>query len=401
MRVLGSTQKDDYPNLSNCAIARPVQFSLRPFGGLYNPYAKGCSILCNHPGPNEVKTVVRQAKDAWLHDTRPHLHDDRSSMAATSASPYCTNAIDAGDLPEHVPEEFFRRYTGSDSRPMTPTPTVASGRTRTSTGSHVHAAVAAARRCFTPDPGVHSGVKERKQLILDLRRSQSQETLYWNASSELTPTTKVTGNKMATMADKSGAGGPATKAGGSSPMMARSKSARSLRLCEQEAKRRAEEKLKAEQEAAALLPPPAAVCINAMDEYDDGEDEAPRRRGKRKKKSNKPPTTATYKVSQEPETQIATLGPDSPNQSNRPSLVPNGPNAPCAALLGVGGAGGVGGWAGGAMATASGGASVRQSSFISEEAMKYLRRGLNIDVLEGAFDRYVSVFRCLGAMQDF
>lgn len=27
------------------------------------------------------------------------------------------------DLPEHVPEEFFRRYTDTDSRPLTPTPT--------------------------------------------------------------------------------------------------------------------------------------------------------------------------------------------------------------------------------------------------------------------------------------
>lgn len=86
------------------------------------------------------------------------------------------------DIPEHVPEEFFRRYTDTDSRPLTPTPTVASGRTRTSAiGSHLN------RRCVTPEPISSNDGQERKQIILDLRRSHSQETLYWNASSELSP----------------------------------------------------------------------------------------------------------------------------------------------------------------------------------------------------------------------
>lgn len=135
-------------------MARPVQFSLRPFGGLFNPYAKGCSILCNHPGPNEVKNVVRLAKDAWLQEGKGvHFDHRRDDLLGE----------DADLLPEHIPEEFFRRYTGSDSRPLTPTPTVVSGRTRTSTGSHLNT-----RRCFTPDL-VNSGAKERKQIILDLR----------------------------------------------------------------------------------------------------------------------------------------------------------------------------------------------------------------------------------------
>jgi len=155
-RIYTALQTTDVLNLSKCAITKPVQFSLRPFGGLFNPYSKGCSILCNHPGPNEVKDVVKQVKETWISEGKGHfLREDNHGR----------NEIDVfdSDIQEHIPEEFFRRYTGSDSRPLTPTPTVASGRTRTSAGSHINA-----RRCFTPDP-VNSCAKERKQLILDLR----------------------------------------------------------------------------------------------------------------------------------------------------------------------------------------------------------------------------------------
>lgn len=118
------------------------------------------------------------------------------------------------------------------------------------------------------------------------------------------------------------------------------------------------------------------ICANDQEEVEDEED-VPRRRGKRKKKASKLQTTSTFQVSQEPETQIATLGPDSPNQSNRPSLIPNDTNIPRLSLV-----------------TTNQGTGqtepCRQSSFISEEALKYLRRGLNINVVENSFDRYVS-----------
>jgi len=67
------------------------------------------------------------------------------------------------DMPDHVPEEFLKRYTDTDSRPLTPTPTVISGRTKTSIGSYLNN-----RRCVTPEP-VSSRTNIRKQLILDLR----------------------------------------------------------------------------------------------------------------------------------------------------------------------------------------------------------------------------------------
>lgn len=145
-------------SLSKCAVARPVQFSLRPFGGLFNPYAKGCSILCNHPGPNEVKNVVKQVKEMLINEGKGQFHRDDMGTCHREHRVRMDN-----DIHEHIPEELFRRYAGSDSRPLTPTPTVISGRTRVSTSSHVNT-----RRCFTPDP-LNNAAKERKQLILDLR----------------------------------------------------------------------------------------------------------------------------------------------------------------------------------------------------------------------------------------
>lgn len=84
-------------------------------------------------------------------------------------------------------------------------------------------------------------------------------------------------------------------------------------------------------------------------------------------------------MNQEPETQIATLGPDSPNPSTRPSLIPN-EYAQILPRL--------------SMQPNDNSISTRsdclKSSFISEDALKFLRRGLNIDIVEESFDLYVS-----------
>lgn len=147
-----------------------MPLSLRPFGGLFNPFAKGCSVLCNHPAPSAVKDVINQLK---------------TSLAIEGKSPVAAGAKDKQQeeqLQPHeadnIPEDLFRRYAETDSRPMTPTPTVTSIHTRTSAGSFY-------RRCITPEWGKHENI-QRKKIILDLRRSHSQETLYWKPSSELT-----------------------------------------------------------------------------------------------------------------------------------------------------------------------------------------------------------------------
>lgn len=70
---------------------------------------------------------------------------------------------------------YLCRYTETDSRPLTPAPTLASAHTRAS-GS---------RRCFTPDPTPTAEIREKTLLILDLRRSHSQETLTWYGGAAL------------------------------------------------------------------------------------------------------------------------------------------------------------------------------------------------------------------------
>lgn len=94
-------------------------------------------------------------------------------MAHTEKATASNEAIDS------IPEDLFRRYTDTDSRPLTPTPTVTSIHTRTSAGSFLNN-----RRCITPELGNNDMIK-RKKIILDLRRSHSQETLYWKPCSDI------------------------------------------------------------------------------------------------------------------------------------------------------------------------------------------------------------------------
>jgi len=93
------------------------------------------------------------------------------------------------DEDDAVPEELFRRYTETDSRPLTPAPTLASVMTKGSV-----------RRCVTPDPiptHILNPARERTLLVVDLRRSHSQDTISWQGlslptSSTLKPLTRNT-----------------------------------------------------------------------------------------------------------------------------------------------------------------------------------------------------------------
>lgn len=89
----------------------------------------------------------------------------------------------------YVPEYLFRRYTETDSRPPTPSQML----TSTITAASTRAVVAAnffltrrsnmaekrncRRRCITPDPVIDSTAVEKKLLVLDLRKSYSQDSL--------------------------------------------------------------------------------------------------------------------------------------------------------------------------------------------------------------------------------
>lgn len=48
------------------AITNKAPLTIRPFAAIYNPYSKGCSVLCNHPATPELKSVVKHAKQSWV-----------------------------------------------------------------------------------------------------------------------------------------------------------------------------------------------------------------------------------------------------------------------------------------------------------------------------------------------
>lgn len=328
-------------NLSQCATS--VQYSMRPFAGLFNPYSQNCSILCNHPGPNEIKKVVKQVKERCdlspNHEPCLYTCDDDVSCELANGN----SNVDG----QKRPEDYFH-YADSDSRPLTPTPTIISNRTRVSQNSYLFPR----RRCHTPDP-VNTSAIERKQLVLDLRRSHSQETVFCNASSDIS----IQADSV-TLTSKS--------------LLKNVQQPKNMRLCEQEARKKsAEQKLLQTPKEEPV--PSNVVCINDRDDVEE-EIDGVRRRGKKKKKHK---DINMFRVNQEPETQITTIGPDSPNASARPIIANKVPM--------------VKGSTNDSIAERGRDSKYLRSNFITEDALKILRRGLNIDIVESAFEKFVSV----------
>ncbi|XP_018053999.1 PREDICTED: uncharacterized protein LOC108690954 [Atta colombica] len=180
--------------LSGCTRAAP--FALRPFAGLFNPYPYGCSVLCNHPADCEAKEVVQRAKDTWATEGKALLLPEEMEMIRTSllavgaggGGETAAGNVGGGDdgyntemTASAVPEELFRKYTETDSRPLTPAPTLASGPT------------ALTGRAAQEDLPATCNPRERTTLVLDLRTTsqnqQENETFSWHALTlELPPT---------------------------------------------------------------------------------------------------------------------------------------------------------------------------------------------------------------------
>lgn len=224
------------------------------------------------------------------------------------------------------------------------------------------------RRCVTPEPvGINDNI-ERKQIILDLRRSHSQETLYWNASTEMHQDSM------------------------SSSWLQSHSIKHEIEIIGVTHKDDIEDILELEEEEGEHIPDfelinetedlvdPTTSCINARD---DDEDEFLSRRGKlRRKKSKTNVQVITFQPSNEPETQVGALpseehDPDSPNLSARSSLVPEGSSAT-------------------PRATPMPSKSVRKpddfytadkSFFLDEDSLKSLRMGLNVEIVECVFER--------------
>ncbi|XP_022814256.1 uncharacterized protein LOC111348039 isoform X1 [Spodoptera litura] len=155
----------------------PAPFMLRPYAGLYNPFPLACSVLCNHPADTEARDVVKKAKDHWIEGKGHYFQEDLSKFQDGGGDK------EKNRTPHDIfTEDMFRRYAETDSRPLTPAPTLASGKSRGS------------RRCLTPDQP-----HQRTTIVLDLRRSHSQETIYYHgyATSDVTggPNTSPTNDR--------------------------------------------------------------------------------------------------------------------------------------------------------------------------------------------------------------
>ncbi|XP_050439669.1 uncharacterized protein LOC126845148 [Adelges cooleyi] len=128
-------ENEESPIEMTGVLCNPAPVVLKPLASLYNPYPYGCSVLCNHPLDNEIKELVKKAKDALALDPKsPHRYPDVDEI----------NII--------VPEELFRKYTETDSRATSPLPTT------------------------TPKIGTREQAEDKSKLVLDLGRSRSQQS---------------------------------------------------------------------------------------------------------------------------------------------------------------------------------------------------------------------------------
>ncbi|XP_059052184.1 uncharacterized protein LOC131846796 isoform X1 [Achroia grisella] len=374
--------KQKSTNLELRCEVTPAPFMLRPYAGLYNPFPHGCSVLCNHPADTEAKEYVKRAKDNWFLEGKQHfLHEDLAKFQDQ-------NVPEKNKTPHDiVTEDMFRRYAETDSRPLTPAPTLASGKSRGS------------RRCLTPDQP-----HPRTTIVLDLRRSHSQETLYYHGytTSDMTAgqTTTAT-NERSTLPSlnlSEGAHNRLLKGQCeqlpplASPLVL---SKRAMPVKEPLSVRTAKKnQLKALNIGKAIKSKnkndaPASQRSKGDKESNDGSENAlanmeeggeSRRRGKRRRKGRQGGsdrlTSAglAAQAQQDPETQIAGIGTDSQNPSSRGSIAPSADDE--IIILPV----------------IKTGTARKTDSFLDDDILKYLHREVDEEAIETEFDtkrRYV------------
>ncbi|XP_021942115.1 uncharacterized protein LOC110841103 isoform X2 [Zootermopsis nevadensis] len=340
----------EFPN-----IAHPAPYTLRPFAGVYNPFPYGCSILCNHPADYEAKEIVKRVKDSWATEGKALLLPEEVTAIRSGFLPA---KYDNGE--DDVPEELFRRYTDTDSRPLTPAPTLESVMTKGSL-----------RRCVTPDPiptHILNPTRERTLLVLDLRRSHSQDTLSWCGLSFPTTTTMQPLTKNTSLVQ--------TGQNFHLPIKKKNNVKKKGALSAKTAENDRCTNNKLQQQINTL-----SVSTDTLDVLADmtggsGEEEPPKRRGKHRhhrKKSGKDGFRGPEKEFQglpEPgETQVSALCSDSQNTSVQPSLTSGEMDVdlevPIAELC----------------RSSQGG-----SSFIDAATLKQLQRELDQEVIDSEFN---------------
>nr|CAD7403668.1 unnamed protein product [Timema cristinae] len=340
----------EFPN-----VAGPAPYVLRPFAGVYNPFPYGCSILCNHPADYEAKDVVKRAKDSWANEGKTLLLPEELAAirAGLLLGSYPTPYED-GEV--SVPEELFRRYTDTDSRPPTPAPTLASVMTRGS-----------GRRCVTPDCP-----RERTMLVLDLRRSHSQDALTWHSIAQtregspdlVQPSPPPTRKKKL---------GVRKKGGSTTVTMTKTNGEESMGV---DASHKVLHNVKG-------LSTGEASGVMTDTTTGSGDEEITRRRGKRRRRSKRSIREGSQELDKEfqglpepGETQVSALDPDSYNASARPSLVvPIFNETLCTEVPQIQ-----------TPLLQSHRPSRVSTSFIDQATLKHLLRQLDQEVVDGEFD---------------
>ncbi|XP_064292376.1 uncharacterized protein LOC128674549 isoform X2 [Plodia interpunctella] len=361
----------------------PAPYMLRPYAGLYNPFQQKCSVLCNHPADTEAKEVVKRAKDSWVWEGKSHyFQEDLTKYQEQNVPEKIRTPHDI------VTEDMFRRYAETDSRPHTPAPTLASGKSRGS------------RRCLTPDQP-----HPKTAIVLDLRRSHSQETLYYHGytTSDMTvgQATSATNerstlpslNQSETAHNRLAKGQCEQLPPLASPLVL---AQRVVPVKEPASVRTVK---KNQLKALNLSKPPktknskteAPVSQRSKDkESNDGSEAAianaedggeSRRRGKAKRRKGRQAgsdrlTSAglAAQAQQDPETQIAGIETDSQNPSSRGSIA--APNDDDVAVL----------------SAIKPGATRKTDSFLDDDILKFLHREVDEEAIETEFDtkrRYV------------
>ncbi|XP_060522521.1 uncharacterized protein LOC132699689 [Cylas formicarius] len=303
------------------AFAKPAPMTEKSYSGLFNPYPGECSFLCNHPIGSQAKMLLKQMKTHLINgNSRKQFmnvkgykiktrHQNEITIDVHDESSYSMNQID------NVPEELFRRrnryfadgsrkkylqcrYTDTDSRPATPVRILSTPSTR---ASHP-------RRCVTPEAG-------RPRLVLDLRRTQSQETIsisvsHYNLSlihvhQEPNTLAAFDGAISHSITLSSRQTRPVTP-------FKRPRSAIGNIRREPVVLSKTDESSPDKQEAKPT------DCVS-----NDKSDEEIRRRGKKPKKKNKNASkTPVLDTCRDPETQMATIGTNSWNHSADPLMEP-------------------------------------------------------------------------------
>ncbi|XP_046966351.1 uncharacterized protein LOC124534493 [Vanessa cardui] len=371
-------KETDKANLELRCEVTPAPFMLRPYAGLYNPFSNACSVLCNHPADSTAKEFVKKAKDAWFLEGKVHgFHEDLTKFQDLSEKEKNRTPHDI------VTEDMFRRYTETDSRPLTPAPTLASGKSRGS------------RRCLTPDQP-----HQKTAIVLDLRRSHSQETLYYHgyATSEMTTGHTPSANDRSTLPSLNLSGSAHNRLVNgqceqlpplASPLILSKRttkdpiSVRSIKKNQLKALNIG----KALKNKAKSETPASQRSVGEKDVNDDNEnignvDEnggEVRRRGKRRRKGRPGGsdrlTSAglAAQAQQDPETQIAGIVTDSQNPSSRGSISQAVEDDIILPVI-------------------KASAARKTDSFLDDDILKYLHREVDEEAIETEFDtkrRYV------------